>query len=303
MHFSVWPNPSRPYSEVAAIATACDRAGWYACYLPDHFMPNAEDATPLRGDMLEGLTTLGALAASTTSVRLGLLVASATYRHPAVYAKALSALDHVSGGRAIAGIGAGWQENEHASYGIELGSITERIDRFEEYVEILSSMLREETTTYEGRYYTVRDAPCDPRPVQHALPLLLGVRGARRTMRIAARRAQVWNAWTSPSALAELREVLDAHCEALDRDPKSLRRSTQALMFLSNDESWLAQHRSDDPSRPVIVGTPAEVTEIVARYEQEGCDELIVPCFTLGEQSRCLETLGLFHEEVAAHFR
>ncbi len=303
MHFSVWPDPGRPYAEVAAIATACDRAGWYACYLPDHFMPNAPDATPLRGDLLEGLTTLAAIAASTTSVKLGLLVASATYRHPAVYAKAMCALDHVSGGRAIAGIGAGWQENEHASYGIELGSITERIDRFEEYVEVLWSMLRNDTTTFQGRHYALRDAPCDPRPVQHALPLLLGVRGARRTMRIAARRAEIWNAWTSPSGLAECRELLDAHCEAVGREPTSLRRSTQAMLFLSNDESWLAKHRTDDASRPVIVGTPPEVTEIVARYAAEGCDELIVPCFNLGEQSRCLETIGLFHEEVAAHFR
>lgn len=302
MRFSVWPNPTRPYHELAAITIACDKAGWHAAYLPDHFMPNAPDATPLRGDMLEGLTTLGALAATTSSIRLGLLVASATYRHPAVYAKAISAIDQISGGRAIAGMGAGWQENEHESYGIELGSITQRIDRFEEYVEVVASMLHQVTTTFEGAHYQLHDAPCDPRPVQDELPILLGVKGPKRTMGIAVRLAQVWNAWTSPSGLVTCNQQLDAHCAAQGRDPSSLQRSTQALLYLSNDESWLATHRSDDPDRPTIVGTPGEVTEIVERYVAAGCDELIVPCFTLGAGDRCLETLGLFHEEVASNF-
>src|SRR5271154_6612611 len=111
-------------------------------------MPNAPDATPMRGDMLESLTTLAALAASTSRIRLGTLVASATYRHPAVFAKAFATLDQRSNGRTIVGLGAGWQENEHASYGIDLGSIVERVSRFEEYVEIVASLLSQETTTF-----------------------------------------------------------------------------------------------------------------------------------------------------------
>lgn len=303
MRFSVWPDPTRPYADVAAIAAACDNGRWHACYLPDHFMPNGPDATPLAGPMQEGLTTLAALAASTTTLRLGLLVASATYRHPAVYAKALTAIDHISGGRVIAGMGAGWQENEHASYGIALGSITERIDRFAEYVAIVDGMLTSDRTTFVGSYFHVHDAPNEPRPVQARVPILLGVRGKRRTMAIAARHAQVWNAWTSPSALAELNADVDRHCEAIGREPSTLVRSTQGLVFLSNDESWLAQHRSDDPARPTLVGTPAELVDVVAAYEAAGCDELIVPCFTLGEVTRALETLGLFETEVAVHFR
>jgi F420-dependent oxidoreductase-like protein len=296
VRFSVWPNLNRPYGDVAAIVAAREHDGWHAAYVADHFMPNAEDATPLRGDTLEALAVLAALAASTTTIRLGTLVASATYRHPAVFAKAITAIDRVSGGRAIAGLGAGWQENEHASFGIELGSIRERVDRFEEYVAVVASMLHHETTTFEGTHYALRDAPNDPRPVQSRLPILLGVRGPRRTTAIAARAADTWNAWTTPDSLKELNALLDGHCAAVGRDPATLARSTQALVFLSTDEAWLAERR-EVPN--AIVGTPREVLDVAGRYRDAGCDELIVPCFTLGERDRCLDTLALFHEEVA----
>jgi F420-dependent oxidoreductase-like protein len=301
VRFSVWPDPSRPFEDVAAIATTCERLGFHAAYVADHFMPNAPDATPLRGDTLEALAVLAGLAARTSRLRLGTLVASATYRHPAVFAKAMTAIDQISQGRAICGMGAGWQENEHASYGIELGSITERIDRFDEFVSVVHSMLTEATTTFDGAYFSVRDAPNDPRPVQAPMPILLGVRGRRRTMAIAARHASVWNAWTSPEDLAACNRVLDEHCATIGRDPATIERSTQALVFLSTDEAWLAKHR-DGAGRASIVGTPAEVVEIVGRYVAAGCDELIVPCFTLGALERCLETLELFSRDVAHHF-
>lgn len=302
MRFSVWPNPDRPYEDIAAIVTACERLDWHAAYFADHFMPNGPDATPLRGDSLEATTVLAALATATSRIRLGTLVASATYRHPTVFTKAMTALDRISQGRAIVGMGAGWQENEHASYGIELGSITERIDRFSEYVAVVHSMLANEQTSFSGSYYAVRDAPNDPRPVQSPPPILLGVRGKRRTMAIAAQYASVWNAWTSPEDLRECNAVLDGHCEAIDRDPGSIARSTQALVFLSRDEAWLKPHREGGAGRAVIVGTPEEVVEIVGRYQAAGCDELIIPCWTLGGSAKCLETLDLFSAEVAHHF-
>jgi alkanesulfonate monooxygenase SsuD/methylene tetrahydromethanopterin reductase-like flavin-dependent oxidoreductase (luciferase family) len=302
MRFSVWPNPNRPFEETAGIVALCERLGWHAAYFADHFMPNGPDATPLRGDVLEALTTLSGLAARTSRIRLGTLVASATYRHPAVFSKAIATLDQMSGGRVIAGLGAGWQVNEHESYGIALGSISERIDRFAEYVAIVDSMLTEETTSFEGSYFSLHDAPCDPRPVQSPLPILLGVRGKRRTMAIAARHAEIWNAWCSPASLTECNEILDAHCESIGRDPSTLSRSTQALLYLGHDEAWLARHRSESPDNPPIVGTPAEVVNIVASYRDAGCDELIVPCFTFGDAARCHDTLELFSQEVAQHF-
>ena len=301
MRFSVWPDPTRPFEDVATIVAACERLDWHAAYFADHFMPNDAGATPLRGDTHECLSVLAGLAGKTSRIRLGPLVAAATYRHPAVFAKAITAIDRISRGRAICGMGAGWQENEHVSYGIELGSITERIDRFDEYVTIVHSMLTEETTTFEGAYFSLRDAPNDPRPVQSPVPILLGVRGRRRTMSLAARHASIWNAWTDPEDLAKCNRVLDEHCATIGRDPATIERSTQALVFLSTDEAWLAKHR-DGAGRASIVGTPAEVTEIVGQYREAGCDELIVPCFTLGPLERCLETLELFSRDVAPHF-
>jgi alkanesulfonate monooxygenase SsuD/methylene tetrahydromethanopterin reductase-like flavin-dependent oxidoreductase (luciferase family) len=251
--------------------------------------------------MLESTATLAALAALTSRIRLGILVASATYRHPAVYAKSMAAVDRISDGRVIVGLGAGWQLNEHASYGIELGSITERIDRFDEYVTVVRSMLEHERTTFSGRYFTLTDAPCDPRPVQGPVPLLLGVRGKTRTMRIAARAATVWNAWATPTTLRELNSVLDRHCAAEGRDPRSVARSANAGLFLSHDEAWLRDHRNQDDRHPTIVGTPNEVVEIVAAYRAAGCDELILPFETEGNP-QYLEMLAMFHDEVAIHF-
>lgn len=297
MRFSIWPDFTRPYEGTLEIVRECERLGWHAAYVADHFMPNGPDATPLRGDVREALTTLAALGAQTSSIRLGTLVASATYRHPAVLAKAFTTLDEISHGRVIVGLGAGWQENEHASYGIELGTIKERIDRFHEYVAIVRGMLADVSTTFRGEYFTVKDAPCDPRPIQDPPPILLGVRGAKRTMRLAAQSAELWNAWTNPADLRDLNALLDRHCAELDRDPKSLGRTTQALVLLSTDEAWLASRRESAGGR-AVVGTPAEVLNEMAEYRDAGAEEFIVPTFTLGDRSRTLETLHLFHEQV-----
>jgi alkanesulfonate monooxygenase SsuD/methylene tetrahydromethanopterin reductase-like flavin-dependent oxidoreductase (luciferase family) len=299
----VWPDNERPFEETLAVVRACEGYGWHAAYYADHFMPNGPDETPLRGDALELLTTLGALAGATTSIRLGSLVASATYRHPAVLAKSFTTLDHLSAGRMIVGLGAGWQLNEHASYGIALGDVGERVSRFEEYVQVVASMLREERTNFEGRFFRLSDAPNDPRPVQTPPPVLLGVRGTRRTTRLAARFAEVWNAWTTPADLATLNGVLDAHCEELGRDPRTLVRSTQALVRLSRDEAWLARQRERVGGPPTLVGTPEEVTETLGRYREAGCDEFIVPALWSQDLSRALDTLALFDAEVAVHLR
>jgi F420-dependent oxidoreductase-like protein len=302
VRFSVWPNLDRTYEEVLELVATCERLGWHAAYVADHFMPNGEDATPLRGDHLEATTTLAAIAARTSRIGLGTLVAAATYRHPAVLANAFAAIDRISNGRVIAGLGAGWQQNEHASYGIDLGTVPDRIDRFTEYVAVVQSMLSNELTTFHGTYYRLTDAPCDPRPVQSHVPLLLGVKGRRRTMAVAAQFADVWNAWTDPADLATCNADLDERCAALGRDPSTLARSTQALLFMSTDESWLAPFRTNPIGRASIVGTPSEVAAVVGDYQRAGCDELIIPGWSLGEQGRALETLELFDREVARHF-
>jgi F420-dependent oxidoreductase-like protein len=298
MRFSVWPSPAHPWHEILELARHCESTGWDGVYFADHFMPNGPGTAALDGDTLECWSVISGLAAAVPRLRLAPLVTSVTYRHPAVLAKIAAAVDQISGGRLTLGIGAGWQENEHASYGIELGTVKQRLDRFEEAVAILVSMLREPRTTFSGQYFHVSDAPNRPAPVQARLPLLIGGRGERRTMRIAARYADEWNSWTSPDELARKVKVLHAHSEEIGRDPAEIGVSTQALLFLSKDESWLADKGQRDPNRPVIVGTPNAVADIVGRYRDAGAGELIIPDFTLGPMTRRKDTLDLFMEEV-----
>ena len=298
MRFSIWPSPARPWSEILELTQHCEAAGWDGVYFADHFMPNGPDATPLDGDTLECWSVMAALAAAVPRLRLGTLVSSVTYRHPAVLANIAAAVDRISEGRLLLGIGAGWQENEHAAYGIELGSVKARLDRFEEACEVLTGLLRTPRTTFAGASYTVTDAPNQPAPVQEKLPILIGGGGEKRTMKIAATYADEWNAWSTPEVLTHKVEVLRRHCDDLGRDPAEIQVSTQAMLFLSTDEAWLADKRGNG-----IVGTPAEVTEIVAAYRDAGCDELIVPDFTMGPMARRKDTCDLFWNEVAANFR
>jgi F420-dependent oxidoreductase-like protein len=294
----------RPWANVLDIVRHCEAAGWDGMYYADHFMPNdPEGDRPLDGPTLECWSVLGGLAAATARVRLGSLVCGNTYRHPAVLANIAAGVDHVSNGRVVLGLGAGWQLNEHRAYGIELYDTTTRLDRFEEACAVVRSLLDNERTTFDGAHYRLTDAPCDPKPVQSHLPLLVGGGGEKRTLRIAAQYADEWNVWGTADVVAQKSEVLARHCEAVGRDPSSIVRSTQALLFLSEDETWLARKREQDPGRAAIIGTPDEVVEIVAGYRDVGVDELIVPDWTMGPVSRTNDTYDLFNERVASAFR
>lgn len=305
MRFSIWPSPANSWDDTLALAAHCERTGWDGVYFADHFMPNGPGPEPLDGDTLECWSVMAALAASVPRVRLASLVTSVTYRHPAVLAKIAAAVDQVSHGRLTLGVGAGWQVNEHAAYGLALGTVRERMDRFAEAVQILRAMLSQPRATFEGQYFQVQNAPNQPAPVQQRMPLLIGGAGERRTMRLAAQYADQWNSWTTPELLAHKVSVLRGHCEQTGRDPAEIHVSTQALLFLSTDTEWLkkaAEGRSD-ARHPVISGTPAEVTEIVGRYAEAGADELIVPDFTLGSLERKKDTCDLFMQDVAPAFR
>jgi F420-dependent oxidoreductase-like protein len=306
MRFSIWPAAARPWDEILQLASHCEQTGWDGVYFADHFMPNGPGPEPLDGDCLECWSVISALAASVPRVRLTSLVTSVTYRHPAVLANIAAAVDQVSHGRLTLGIGAGWQQNEHAAYGIALGSVRERMDRFEEATQILSSLLGRPRTTFCGQYFELHDAPNQPAPVQDPLPLLVGGGGERRTLRVAARYADEWNAWTTPELLRHKVSVLRAHCDEAGRDPGQIRVSTQALLFLSADKEWLAgqrQGQESQPGPPRIVGTPDEVAGIVARYRDAGADELIIPAATFGSLARAKDTCDLFMQEVAPAFR
>jgi F420-dependent oxidoreductase-like protein len=304
MRFSVWPSPARPWQEFLEVSTHCEGTGWDGVYMADHFMPNTADGSPADGPTLECWAVMAGLAAAVPRVRLGTLVCGNTYRHPAVLANIAASVDNISGGRLVLGLGAGWQENEHRAYGIPLFSTKERLDRFEEACAIVNGLLRQPRTTFKGQYYEITDAPaCDPKPVQERLPLLIGGGGEKKTLRTAARHADEWNIWSSPELLAQKREVLHRHCADIGRDPAEIAVSTQALLFLSTDEQWLAEKRKGDAGRQAVVGTPAEVVELLAAYRDAGADEFIVPEWNFGPMSRRKDTLDLFITEVAPHLR
>jgi alkanesulfonate monooxygenase SsuD/methylene tetrahydromethanopterin reductase-like flavin-dependent oxidoreductase (luciferase family) len=187
----------------------------------------------------------------------------------------------MSGGRLVLGLGAGWQENEHDAYGIPLHAPGPRLDMLEEACQVVKGLLTQPRTSFAGEYYNLTDAPCEPKPVQDPLPLLIGGGGEKRTLRIAARFADEWNVWGTPELLAHKGGILEQHCDAVGRDSAEIQRSTQALLFMSDDQEFLQRIRDAALPRPMLIGTPAEVTDTLGRYAEAGVDEFIVPDFTL----------------------
>jgi len=194
----------------------------------DHFYPIRGDTD---GPCLEGWTTLTALAQATSRLRLGVLVTGIQYRHPAVLANMAATFDIISGGRLELGIGAGWNEQESGAYGIELGTPRQRSDRFEEACEVIVRLLRDDTTDFDGRYYRLTAARCEPKPVQRPHPpVCVGGSGERRTLRTAARWAQHWNfLGGSVDDFRHKKEVLEQHCADIGRDPAEILLSSHLL--------------------------------------------------------------------------
>lgn len=303
MRFSVWPSPERPWSEVVDFAQHVAAGGWDGLWYADHYMPNTEDGAPADGPMLECWSVLAGLAATVPDLRLGSLVSPTTVHHPALLANRAATIDQMSGGRLVLGLGAGWQVNEHRAYGFDLYEPKDRVDRFAEAIQIVRSLLLENRTSYAGRFFQVVDAPCEPKPLQRPLPILVGT-GGPRMMRLAARYADEWNAWGTPAVVADRLAALEQACQAEGRDPATMRRSAQVLVFMSDDEGWLERVRPNVPADRSIVGTPARLVDVLREYRDLGLDEFIVPDFTMGsspEQRR--DAFDRFLAEVAVSFR
>ncbi len=296
MHFSYWIQNSIPWDDALANGLLAERLGYHGLWYADHFMPNTPEPGP--GPTQEAFPVLAALAASVPRVRLGLLVAGNTYRNPAVFAKMCATIDQISGGRFVAGLGAGWQENEHRAYGIDFNTFGWRFDRLEEACAIITSLFTQPATSFDGKHYTMVDAPLDPKPVQSPLPLLIGGGGEKRTLKIVATHAQEWNVWGLPDVLAQKGAVLDQHCADLGRDPATIRRSAQAMLFLTDDQERLDRLRSKPSERPTIIGNSAEVAEVMGAYRDAGVDEFIIPGFNMRGRSEVEEMIEKFAAEV-----
>ena len=195
-------------------------------WLFDHYAPIAGD---LDGPCLEGWTTLAAYAAATKRLRLGLMVTGNTYRHPAVLTKIAITTDIISGGRLDFGIGAGWNEYEHSSMGLELYQPGERIRRLDEACQIYKSLCTEHLTTFEGRYYQLKEARSAPKPVQRPYPpITIGGSGEKLTLRVVAKHADIWNFVAGNVETFQHKErILREHCAAIGRDTTEIERSVQ----------------------------------------------------------------------------
>ncbi len=232
--------------------------GWETLWLPDHFVP------PFRpdGPLLEAWTLLAALAAQTERVRLGVLVSSNTFRHPPLLAKQAATVDHISGGRLELGLGTGWFVPEHEMFGIPFPEPAELVARFREAVEVIDRLLRHDVTTYEGRYYQLREAPFRPAAAQRPRPpLTLGAQGPKM-LRIAAEYADRWNTIGTVAEVRDRNAVLDEQCAAVGREPRRILRS---LLYVPAQMPAEAPWASLDAFR-----------DFVGRYREAGIEEFLL---------------------------
>jgi alkanesulfonate monooxygenase SsuD/methylene tetrahydromethanopterin reductase-like flavin-dependent oxidoreductase (luciferase family) len=302
MQFSIWPSYDRSWEEILDLATYAERTGWHGFWAADHFMTQTDDDTVGLGPALECWTVLTAIGAMVPRLRLTSMVSPVTIHHPIVLAKRVTTLDHITDGRVTLGLGAGWQVNEHVGYGFDLPAPGERVSRFEEALQVVHHLLRDERTEFAGRYYRVTDAPFEPKPVQSPLPILVGT-GSPRMMHITARWADEWNTWGDPEQLTERTAAFTAACDDVDRDPAGVRRSAQAMFFITDDPMRRDKLRQRAPAGRSLVGSTTELLEMVGAYVALGVDELAIPDFTLGKSvGERRENYERLHTEVLSAF-
>lgn len=294
MRFSVWPSASSTPHDTLELARWADANGWYGVWFADHYMPNTGSLDRKPGDVYECWSVLPAIAAVTEHVRVGPLVSPTSVHHPALLANRAATIDRLSGGRMVLGLGAGWQINEHHAYGIELEPPGARVSRFEEAIQIVRSLLSSDRTEFAGSYYTITDAPCDPKPVQSPLPIVVGT-GSPRMSRITARFADEWNTWGTLEEAGNRRATFATACESVGRDPASMHMSVQVLPVFA-----------DGPVDPPpgladrwMSGSAQQLVDAIGAYAELGFDEFILPLFHVqGGPSAHLEFVQRFHDEV-----
>jgi F420-dependent oxidoreductase-like protein len=287
-----------------------ERTGWDIACVTDHFLPNTKDR---EGAMLESWSTLSALAALVPRMRVGTIVLGNTYRHPAVVAKMAAQVDIISSGRLLLGLGAGWQQNEHEAYGIPFYTLRERLERLDEACQVLRSLWTQHRSSFAGKYYQLSDAPLDPKPAQRPHPeLMIGGGGERVTLRIVAKHADHWNVWGGPKVQARKGRILDEHCTAVGRDPKSLKRSANMSLLITDQPSEieaLAQtiatrmgRHAADARDTCLAGTPDQIRQQLHELRAAGADTLFIPTMfrPLPELRRDLDR---FIAEIAPAFR
>jgi F420-dependent oxidoreductase-like protein len=261
------------FDHVVELAQAAEKSGFDLVTVMDHFYQignvGREDEP-----MLEAYTTLGALAMRTERVLLGTMVSGVTYRNPAMLAKTVTTLDVISKGRAVLGIGAAWNESEHAGYGFDFPPIGGREDRLEEALTIARAMFTQERPTFEGTYFRIDQALNRPRPIQPGGPkILVGGGGEKRTLKLAARFADITNWFGDFEEASHKLAVLDRHCEAIGRDPAEILRTVSVPVVLvdaERDKAALLAQIPEERRGMVVPATVSEAADVLHRYLDAG---------------------------------
>jgi probable F420-dependent oxidoreductase len=322
--FSLPGGGSISFAPVAEQARRAEALGFDSVWVSDHFFASLEryggDAT--RYGTLEPLSTLGGLAQVTERVRLGTLVLSAAFRHPALVAKSATAIDRLSGGRLELGLGAGWFADEYEAFGYDFGSVGERFDLLEETLCYLRALFDGGPASFEGARFTLREAYNRPPPVQEPRPpILLGGKGGPRLLRIAARLADGWNAawrWT-PDAYRVRADDARAALERADRDPATFRLSLGLFTIVGEDQADVVRRLElmverlpagvggavplDVLRAECLVGTPDQVVERVAAFAALGVSELVISPAPIWFAMPDPSMLDLVAEAVLPHVR
>jgi F420-dependent oxidoreductase-like protein len=243
---------NRLFETIAGIATTAEHNGFDSVWVMDHLYQIGV-VGPKEDPMLEAYTLLAALAARTERVALGTMVTGVTYRNPALLAKIVTTLDVISSGRAILGIGAAWNEDEHAGYGYDFPTAGERLDRLEEALQICRAMFTERAPTFEGRHYRIRSVLNNPKPVRGRIPVLIGGSGEKRTLRLVAQYGDACNVFGDPATVRHKLDVLEGHCADVGRDPAEI---TKTVL--------------------VTVRDPTAAADLVAAYTAVGVNGVVV---------------------------
>jgi F420-dependent oxidoreductase-like protein len=300
------PQQGGTYAQFRAVTQAAEQAGYDAVFRSDHLMAIGGAPQPA----LEAWTVLAGLARDTTRVRLGTLVTPMTFRHPSVLARQVVTVDEMSGGRIELGVGTGWFEAEHRTLGIPFPAMRERTDRLEECVEVITRLWTGQPVSYEGRYYGLDDAVALPRPVQNPLPLLVGGHGGPRSTSMGARFAAEYNTTSiDPEGAAQTYAKARAACEAIGRDPASLRLSWMGTVLVGRDDAAvrrraqrLAEWNGMPDADPVsvvertaphsAVGTYDQAADKLRAYVDAGAERIYARIFDLDDLDQISEIAG-----------
>ena len=257
-----------PYADLLTLWQRAEGLGLQWASVFDHFMPIFSDPG---GPCYEGLTTLAALAASTKTLRCGVIVTGVTYRNPVLLAKAAVTIDHISSGRMELGLGAAWFDQEHQAYGFPFPSVGVRMDMLEEAAQIIRSLFREERTTFRGQHFQVENAVFQPKPVQKpSIPLWIGGGGEKRTLRAVARYADGWNYFlTTPEDYQQKLAALETHCREAGRDCASIRRALIVRALLNPAVDQAADEQT-------FVGSAAQLVERLRPFRDLGVEDFLL---------------------------